>query len=85
MVTRKRSKKQYLTETKNKKKLKEVKMTSVFGLKSKSKSTSRAPAVYLEKTYSDQKMDLFVKKKPPECAAFELQRIDSEYGDGWNK
>ena len=85
VVNRRRSNKQYETELKDKKKLKEVKMTSVFGLKSKSKSTSREPAVYLEKTYSEQKMDLFVKKKLPECAAFELQMIDYEYGDGWNK
>ena len=62
-----------------------MKMTSKFGLKSKSKSTSRAPAKYSEKTYSEQKMDLFAEKKLPECAAFELQMIDSEYGDGWNK
>ena len=62
-----------------------MKMTSVFGLKSKRKSTSRAPVEYSEKTYSDQKMDLFIRKKIPECAAFELQVIDSEYGDGWNK
>ena len=39
---------------------KEVKMTSVFGMKDKGKSTSRAPAVYHKKTYSVPKMDQFV-------------------------
>ena len=85
VVDRKRSKKQYLTETKNKAKLKEVKMISVFGMKDKGKSTSRAPAVYHEKKYSMQKVDQFVTQKLPKSAAFEQQMIDSEYGDGWNK
>ena len=85
IVDRKRSQATYKKELKEKKKLKDMKMTSVFGLKSKRKSTSRAPVEYSEKTYSDQKMDLFIRKNIPECAAFELQVIDSEYGDGWNK